>query len=251
MAFEFVVKPIDEELFDAVAVIDEAHLEGLVDVREKDVIKDFLGARNEIWLGRPRVHKVTETEDLPTGEGKSNKLPQQEFFVQCSCSFRPAAGCEFIRASLRVYLNSDSEEVPPPIALDLFPKDIYLPVNYSRSFKIAPSVGITVQKDVEAKVSLFESEVSSKYIAYEPEIIAFGSLESEFGWDFNPTRARAIRGIRDLFFLLRGNPSSEIRFQLTATIRTKFGPLLLPQFINPVSGTAMIYKSYRLSDWIV
>lgn len=250
MTVDIFTEPIEQPLVETLGVISEEALKELA-TREKSVLKDILGARNEMWLGRPRVYDIThyasELDTAPLSELKGDRI----YFVHCMCSFRPASKCEFVRASLRIFLEGMWAHEVPAVALDLFPRDIYVPVTYRRTFKVAPSLTIGAQKLIEAKLSLIEGEISREYVAYEPEIVAFGSYESEFGWDFNRTKARTLRGMRDLFFIAQGSDSSEVRFQFTATIQTRLGPLPLPEFVNPSNGSSMLYERFRLAEWVV
>lgn len=204
-----------------------------LNVRDKGTVTSLLGDKNEIWLGRPEVFDVRPL--LPA------KVPQGEFLrqilqthdmvlIQFACSFRPHPQCEFVRATVQVHIENEVEQVEQPIAYDVFPAEVMMPVTYRRSFSISPSLKLGFVQVAQVEVSAFKKESSREYIIYQPEIVGFGKGESCPGWDFNRTSSRKIIGMKDLFISIKKVKHSPIRLRLSVSnvfVQTNIGRIPL------------------------
>lgn len=243
---EINITPIEDTLVVGTATVG-AELLDQDQLRDKALLSSVLGAVNEVWLGQPQVYDLLSLagEKIPDGWvaiARSRNL----LLVNFACSFRPAPSCDFVKASVRVLLRSEPS-TEKPIALDIFPKEVYIPTTYRRDLKIAPSISIGVDKVASAEASLFEIGTTQEYVRYDPEITAFGSGEAEFGWDFNKTRARPIKGIKDLFVIIQTSGDRlTVCFDVGAEIQTRLGFIRLPKFLELNDGSPLISKEFDL-----
>lgn len=188
----------DSPLVVATSTVTEDAVKDIKEFRSKGIAQSILGSLYEVWLGQPRfydIHALTEQGvisvlSLPTDV-------RQVLFLSFACSFRSAPDCEFVGATVRG-TSKKQWASDNPLVLDIFPREIYIPTIYKRTFKIAPSIKVEVEKVASAEVSLFESNKLTEYIKYEPQITGFGVGTNEFGWDFNRTHAIPIKGIKVL-----------------------------------------------------
>lgn len=206
-------------------------------------VTSLLKNHNEIWLGKPQVFNL-----VALYQASGEKLPaniqilSQKFdliVTQLSCSFRSAPECEFVRATLRAWMETKSVSADKPIALDMFPIAVEVPVSCKRGFSIAPEIKLSFAKVLQVESSAFDAEISQKYIKYEPEVTAFGLGESSPGWDLNKTNARTIRGVKEFFILIK-KPIGvllNMKFEMSAEVKTEIGAIPIPRFI---SGTGRL-----------
>lgn len=251
MDLECSLSTIQKTLVKAQGRADKQTLREL-NVRGHTTISSVLGDQNELWLGKPEVFDLFS---LYQSSGLS--LPQRFaalhglsdlLVVQLACSFKPAPECEFVQATVRVLMQSLSHSHEVPVALDLFPRNVDMPVSYKRSISVSPHLQISSQQVLQIEASAFSHEASSEYLKYEPEITAFGVGESNPGWDFNKSKARAIRGIKDLFIFIKkpqGSPI-EIQFDVSAWVQTSFAKIRLPSFFLAGSDTPLLTEKYTI-----
>jgi len=222
-----------------------------IKLRSGAVIESLFGAKNQVWLSQPESINLLALTDKrkdalsPFIMAQAN---QADFWlIHWACSFRPASGCEFVRASVEVRLETDAPAAPAgAIAIDMFPREIETPITLKRSLGLSPELKFSFAEVVNAEASLAEIGSSTEYIHYEPEITTFALGEPTPGWDFNKTKARPIRGSRDLFLLVKKPRATALwgRFQLTATLQTSIGRIPLPRFVAGKTAKPVIDERY-------
>lgn len=224
------------ELFVAAGHPDQNLVEQ-IRLRGGAVVKSLLGGVNEVWLGKPQAFDLlalfaAQRESIsPLIAAQTS---ESDFVaLQLACSFRPAPECDFIRASVRVWLEPGSPaKEGDAVAVDMFPREIETPITTKRSYSFSPELKFNFNELAELEASLGKAEHSTEYIIYEPEITTFALGERAPGWDFNKTRARTIRGSKELFLVVKKPKGSALwgRFEITATVRTSIGRIPLPTF---------------------
>lgn len=247
------ISSITEKWVSALAQPNSVDLENL-GLRDKGVIKDILGAENEVWLGVPQVTNLrTILSDSEPGFDSSVMASTTDDFIllQFACSFRAAPSCEFVRATVQVHMQSTGSQVEGILAYDLFPVEIYLPVTYKRTLGIEPKIKLNFVKILQTEVSAFNYEHSKEYILYQPEITAFGKGTNEPGWDFNKNSSRAVMGVKDLFLVIR-KPKLlpiDLSFDINnCKIRTlNFGVIPLPNVFIKGTSTSLVEQKYLLT----
>lgn len=252
MNLEFYTLPIQKTLVRAKGQADAQTL-GELNTRGHTIITSVLGDQNEIWLGKPEVFDLcalyqASHQSLPPHLATISQSSDL-LLVHFACSFKSAPECEFVQATVRVLLQSPSNPNGSPVALDIFPRNVDMPISYKRGISVSPDLKIGSQQVPQIEASAFSYESSSEYVKYEPEITAFGVGESDPGWDFNKSRARSIRGVKNLFVLIkrsRGFPM-EVRFDVSAWVQTSFAKIRLPSFFLSGSDIPLITEQYEIS----
>jgi len=218
-----------------------------IKLRGGAAVTSLLGDKNEVWLGRPQAFDLLSLfaaykkgiPPLLAAQASGSDFVALQFV----CSFRPAPECEFIRATMRVRLEpSDS------IAYDMFPRDVETTVTMKRTFSISPELKFKFAKVAELGVSGLQPEQSAEYIAYEPEITTFALGENAPGWDFNKTKAKPIRGSRELFLTVKKPKGISLfgRFELSATVQTNIGRIPLSTFFLSGGTKPLISEKYLI-----
>ena len=210
-----------------------------INVRDKGVIKSLFGDQNEIWLGRPQAYYLKDL--LPVDEDQNQVLKHLSLMydmilMQFACSFRAASGCEFVRATVQVHMGNVEQGIESPIAYDIFPIEVMMPVTYKRTLSLNPSLALGFEKVAQIEISAFQQENSEEYILYQPEIVGFAKGESEPGWDFNKSSSRKCQ-IKDLFVLIKPK-LSQTRLCLSVSncqVQTNIGRIPLSTLF--LSGT--------------
>lgn len=248
---EISTQPISTDLVIAQAKPDQEAVKDL-DTRAQATIVSLLGDKNQVWLGRPEAFDL-----LSLSKASGKELPATLMLImqtsdlvviQLACSFRPAPQCQFVRATVRVWLECEASQADQPIAYDLFPREVVLPVSYKRTLSVSPELKLGFEKVSQLEASAFSLERSRTYVVYEPEIISFGVGDSCPGWDFNKTVSRPIRGVKDLFILVK-KPRSiplKVRFDVSAWVQTYIGKIPLSTFFLSGSDKPLIQESFVL-----
>lgn len=206
-----------------------------LNVRAKGTISSLFGEQNEIWLGRPHAFDL---RSLPITDGSPEEAYARQLLqssdlilVQFACSFRSAPECNFVRATVTIAMRNAFEHARCPIAYDMFPIEVMMPVTFKRTLSISPNVKLDFAKVAQAEVSAFKVENASEYIVYQPEIVAFGKGESTAGWDFNKSSSRSILGVKDLFVLVEKPRLVPAQLYLSVSnceVQTTIGRIPLP-----------------------
>jgi hypothetical protein len=218
----------------------------LAALRQKGVIENLLGSFSEVFFGKPKVVELDKTVLGKFINLKTYNITSRLFLVYLTCTFRPAPDTDFIRGSLKLRICY-AENQRGCLVLDLFPREVYMTVNYKKSVKLSPSLKLSFDKISSAEIAVGEVSASEEYMRYEPEITAFGTGETTFGWDFNRSKSRPIRGIKDLYSMIEAprEPKS-MRYAIDADIQTRLGVLRLPAFLDASDGSPIISKEISL-----
>jgi hypothetical protein len=248
---ELFAPPIHDTLASVNTLPDPAVLRNYT-VRDRATVTSLLGDANQIWLGKPEVFNLvalfqkagTELDPHLAMIAESADL----YVVQFACSFRPAPQCQFVQASVNIHMVADNSDANPPVAYDLFPRAVELPVSYKRLISVSPNLKMSFCKVSQLEVSAFRAEASDEYLRYEPEITAFGVGESSPGWDLNKSKSRPIRGVKDFFVLLKKPKTTAVEcvFDLSAWVQTYVGKIPLSSFFLSGSDKPLASERFTL-----
>ncbi len=240
------------ELFTADGLPDES-LKEQIYLRSQAVVESVFGARNQVSMSQPEVASVLAMVDAQPGALSPFITQHRDHFdfwlIHWACSFRAAPDCEFIRASVQVQLEVEPDRSPGAVAIDMFPREIETPLTLKRTFKLSPELKLSFAEVLKAEMSAGAVENSAEYLHYEPAVTTFALGEATPSWEFTATKARPVRGSRDLFLLVKKPISSTLwgRFQLTATIRTSIGRIPLPMFINRKNDKPLVDDRFKFT----
>lgn len=225
-------------------------------VRGGTTIKGALGGENEIWLGRPEAFNLLELYADRHSELSPMILAQAEttdfHAIRLTCSFRPASGCQFLRASLRVWLEPQPPSRPGvAVAYHMQPADLVTPLIVKRTFGVSPALTLTLSPVTNVELSGPQAERSTEHISYEPQLSTFGLGSDAPGWDFNKTRAQPIQGSRELFLVVKmpRGVTLQGRFDLSATVQSSLpglGRIPLTSFLRRGSSDPLISERHLL-----
>jgi hypothetical protein len=196
-------------------------------------ISTLLGKKNKISVGIPEVWNLVDLLkekkcDIPA-EVKL-MLDECDFYqIRLVCTFKPDKNCKFFwsRFGLKLYpvdVHNKSRH-KTPVAYNLFPREIYQEVKVNRNFTIGPSFNYSFAR-IDAK-----SGRSEEFIRYDPEIISFGLLQSNAGWEFRKSKAKDhIIGDKELFMIIKAPKDVKIEatFEFSAEVYTFLG--IVPMF---------------------
>ncbi len=212
--------------------------------RAHEEIRTLLGRRNKVSVGVPIVVELSVL--MQAGEllhEARSLLERYDFFlVRFACSFLPDTGCRFTWARFGIALTAKDiagVEVPDhPFAYDLFPREIHQFRKRVRGIKLTPSLKLDFGPATVVEAEAGEVTRSEEYLDYEPEIVAFGLLDSDFAWDFRATKGKSVMGSSDLFALITKPKGTHVfaQFELGAEVEDViFGILpLRPVHRHPV-----------------
>jgi hypothetical protein len=229
---------------DELGVLADVQLEPAPDAQHKGiddgVLRALGGKRNRIQIGVPQTVDVLAS--WPGGErllGEAERMHDEfDFYaVRLACSFVPDRGCRFTWARMAAALIVD-EGATPPIAFDLFPRDVGDTRTFKRSYGVNPRLKFAFA-EVGAEIG-GEEEV----LRYEPQLTVAGLLTSEPVWTFDSTRRTGLAGSRELFLLTKKPRGTTLRarFALGAEVRTYAGRIPLRR----ASDDDLLAREYEL-----
>jgi hypothetical protein len=148
--------------------------------------------------------------------------------VRLSLSFIPDRGCRFVWGRLHAeFLSSSAGE--PPIAFDLFPRELTEKRIFKRSYSVTSKLAFAFGEIGPGATS------ESQSIRYEPRLSVAGLLTDTVTWTFDALDRSGLVGGRELFVLLkhaRGQPV-ECRFVVAADVTTYLGRVPLRRYRDP------------------
>ena len=225
----------DETLFEATLEPTTPAVDKLVkrkDIGEGEIIT-VQGKENKVAVGEAYYENLISrhiAEDKEISHEIKQMLPNYDFhFVSLSCSFLPDPDCRFVWARFGVELSARSKSgerlEEKPIAWSIFPDELLSEVKYMREVVLSPELTL---KSGAANVGmkLFDVKTQQSFIAYEPQIFAFGIRRSSMSWNFKTTKEKGIWGNKkDLLLIVRAPKNSKIkgRFLLAAEVKFNIG----------------------------
>jgi len=217
----------EEILFETVLELTSSSINKLKKYTGEGEIKIIFNKKNKVAIGEPFYKNITPRL-MEKGQEIPNEIKQlindYDFhYVSLTCSFCPDTDCKFTWARFGVELNAETkagEQIKErPIAIDMFPDEILSEMKYKREMNLSPQFKFNL-KVVDTKTKFGVSE-SKEFVAYEPQIFAYGIRRPSIAWDFKNTKEKGIWGNkRDLLLLVRTPKESKVkgRFILGAEV---------------------------------
>jgi hypothetical protein len=160
---------------------------------------------------------------------------ERVLLLRMACSFRPQSDqTQIIWARFTARLFSDDQQLPPPIALDLYPSTVEVERKVTRRVALSPSLKLM---EVEAKLG--EAEFTVEYPAVDPIITAGGPQEDLISWDFSEAPGHVVRGGKLLMAVIAA-PVQLRRLEVACIIQAdlRHRGLRLPTWLGGSTPTA-------------
>lgn len=177
--------------------------EGYIDFdqQQEKSIKDYAVERPYVTLGEPQWWSLSklarEKGELLPAEFTLLLKDSDFYLVQIGCSFRPPQKGEIQWARLTSYLRPKVGQ-NPPIAFDIFPREISEERLQNVKISIAPSLKF---ETIEGTVGEIATTISFRKL--EPVVVGYGILESTPNWDFEFHDLYPLRGSRFVYIILK------------------------------------------------
>jgi hypothetical protein len=205
-------------------------------------------ATSHIAIGDALVFPLTEQE-MDVSPDIKRQLNDYEFSrAHLVCSFDPAKRCSFSDARFGVSLTAQpADAVEDAIAYDLYPREVQDSYEVSRKYSLTPTLEFSFGPFTVS--TELPHEQTEEYIVYNNQITAFGKGTRIPAWHFERTQSHEIKGVQELFMLIRKPKSSQIeatlRLKVTLEVMTKLGPFsfpLTPLYRDKSVGSAITDK---------
>ena len=242
---DIITAPISEDGATIVAKPDEEQIKAM-NVRSAGIVKDLFNAENEVWIGKPHFFQLQALEPTSTHSKLITPLSRDYDFllVQLACSFRASNNCEFMQACLQVDMVNVVPGAEDPIAYEMFPAEVFMPVTYSRKLTVKPEFKVDFTKVLQVEASAFSYENAKEYIIYQPEIVSYAKGTNQPKWDFNKSSSRELRGTKDLFLIVKKVKSTSATFNISIRdlkVRTvSVGLLSLPKLFTKTTKEPVV-----------
>jgi hypothetical protein len=217
----------------------EVGLEPPRDVERKGLavrgaVRTLRNKRNTVQLGVS--DPVPLLERWPTDARLAEEIEAQRHRFDFSCirlglSFVPDRGCRFMWGRLVAELAARGSvaELGPPVAFDLFPREIAEKRTFKRSYSVTPKLTLAFA-EVGASAT-----TEQEAIRYEPRLTAAGLLTDVPTWTFDALDRSGLVGSKELFLVLKRERGSgiEARFRISAEVTTLLGRIPLRRYTEP------------------
>jgi hypothetical protein len=217
--------------------IYEGHLEFTSEAVEKTGRKkgrrpkpnEIRPLRPIVSLGQPQWWNLAHL-----AREKGNTLPAElslllrdaDFYLlQLACSFRPEKDSQIEWARFTAYLRPKTGQ-ESPIALDLYPREIYDKTKTNIKVNIAPSLKFAAFESATVEGRVGEIVTTVEFRKLEPVIIGYGALESAPNWDFEKHKDHPLQGSKFGYLIVkkpRIAKAVRLTLEITADVVTRYG----------------------------
>jgi hypothetical protein len=163
-----------------------------------------LGVPQSVEITRPPIGDVTGLADFLGATDATFIL------VHLGCSFTPAAGHRFVRATLRLAIGrEDGMAEPAPVAWSMEPRCLPQVTELSRTQKLDASLKVL-------SVSVGQEQHSTRTRCV---IRAYNELQSDPRWEFRRMKGAEIVGTQRLIVVVSTTMRAIVRITLTAELQ--------------------------------
>jgi hypothetical protein len=154
-----------------------------------------------VTLGQPQWWSLARLarekgESLPAEMALS--LGESDFFLlQLAFSLLPHRDERVIWARFDIDLQPSANDLPP-LAFDLYPREIYDEVESDRQIAIEPSLSFAT---FEAKLGKALTTIHFRKL--EPVVVGYGLLQSHCGWDYQRSHQKPLTGIQVGYLIVK------------------------------------------------
>jgi len=189
----------------------------------KEIIRSVLDEITVLARGH------SELVDLTLTWAGGPDQPHHFYRVRLTCNFLPDRGCRFVWVRMSAELADADVHNDPPLAFDLFPREVTEQRTYSRRFALTPRLAFAF-----AEIG-GEASSESDVIRYEPRMEAAGLLTRSPTWTFTAPPRPGLVGSRELFMVLKATRHSRITmaFTVAAEAQTRLGTIPLRTYVDP------------------
>jgi hypothetical protein len=181
-----------------------------------------------VTLGQPQwwnLATLAEKKGEPLPAEMALLMREADFYLlQLASSFRPQRQARVMWARVDLYLEPTSGEVPP-LAFDLYPREIYEEKNEESKITIDPSLSFSaLGAKVEGKLGQILTTVNFRKL--EPVVVAYGLLQSNCGWDYQRSHQNPLEGIQVGYLIVkkpRGVGAVRLMMDVRAEVSTPSG----------------------------
>jgi hypothetical protein len=140
----------------------------------------------EVIIGAARCHRVD-------GDVEGERFA----VMQLACSFLPGRDARIEWARFRVALSPDDKKTPPPIAVDLLPREVYEANEREFSLVLQPAVSFA-----SADISLGSAATTIQKVKQVPVTVAAGLQTNIFYWQLEHSDEHPLIGPRGFYALV-------------------------------------------------
>lgn len=146
---------------------------------------------------------------------------REKILVPLICTFDPDPSVHFNYARVEGQLIT-APELDPAVAVELFPKEIYTPVQVSSDLKFSPTFSFH-----DVKLEPVELSTKKDYTLFEPEILALHVGTQKPAWALTSTAGKNIAGVKYLFAIVSkpANETVHMEMNVGGRVQTNFGPI--------------------------
>lgn len=152
-------------------------------------------------------------------------LREADFYLlQLASSFRPQRHGHVMWARVDIYLQPTSGEYPP-LAFDLYPREIYDENSDDSKIAIDPSLSFAAfGAKVEGKLGQILTTIHFRKL--QPVVVAYGLLQPNCGWDYQRPHQKPLEGIQVGYLIVkkpRGAGAVRVIMDVRAQVSTPSG----------------------------
>ena len=202
--------------------------ESAVQLRSSAVRQQLLDMAPAVTLGQPQCWNLAtmaqEKGELLAAE-MSLMLREADFYLlQLASSFHPQRQARVMWARVDVYLQSTAGE-NPPLAFDLYPRELYEKPNDDLKVTIDPSLSFgAFGAKVEGKLGQILTTI--RFRELEPVVVAYGLLQPNCGWDYQRSHQTPLAGIQVSYLIVKkphGADAVRVTIDVKAEVSTPSG----------------------------
>lgn len=193
---------------------------------EEPILRTLRGRSNRVQIGVPQT--IDLLDGWPHGAWMAPEVDTARHDYDFLCTrmavtFLPDRGCRFIWARLTATLAAESALGAPPIAVDMFPRQIAGQQEYRRAFKISGGMQLGF-----AEISA-DGETEKTGLAYTAQLAGGGLLTDTPSWTFESGSRQGVLGMTELFLVVKREKRRElsVRFNIAAEVQTQIGRIRL------------------------
>jgi hypothetical protein len=185
--------------------------EGVEKLRGLPLRQELSDVAPTVTLGQPQwwnLATMAEQKGEPLPAEMALLMREADFYLlQLATSFRPQRRAKVMWARVDLYLEPTSGDVPP-LAFDLYPREIYEEKKDESKVTIDPSLSFSAfGAKVEGKLGQVLTTVHFRKL--EPVVVAHGLLQSNCGWDYQRSHQNPLEGIQVGYLIVKKPRAAE------------------------------------------
>lgn len=220
---------------EAPAIIEHPLYESQLEITESEeklrrlpMRQQLLDMAPTVTLGQPQcwnLAAMAHEKGKPLPTEVALMLREADFYLlQLASSFRPQRQARVKWARVDICLQQTSGQ-HPPLAFDLYPREIYDEKNDDSKIAIDPSLSFAAfGAKVEGKLGQILTTIHLRKL--EPVVVAYGLLQPNCGWDYQRSHQKPLEGIQVGYLIVkkpRGAGTVRVIMDVRAEVSTPSG----------------------------